>query len=237
MSSTSPTSSLSTSNDFAAELLLNRIMNGQLKADSGKTVTAGSRALAARLDTTAQSYGSLSSNVAAAQTLVQGAQDAVTEMISQLKYYTSAISNMDVADAKALWTDINTNLTALLATVIDDGSGAPLAVLGSTGKAVSLGLGTAETTTVGGLDVASGTAYSALTSGVSGATATSDIQSLCDDAIDELYGVVTRCGAQANLLANRYDMLNDLATTYHTASDEQATSTGGSASSLLNALL
>ena len=217
---------LSVNTDFSSELLLNRIMNGQMKTDTGKTVTAGTRSTAATLDATALSLGVTAAAVGSAKTIAQGTQSALTEVVSQLKSLRDALTSPG-ADAATLGGAYKTSLDKLLATTVDGN-----AVLGATGQDVKLGSGTAEKISIGGVNLANKTDFKALYTVLE----TAPTDTLVDKAITEVNTLIGLEGAKYSLLSNRVDMLNDLTTTYQTASDDQAVSTGGSASSLLNAL-
>ncbi len=220
-------------NNFAAELALNRIMNGQSAPANGHGLNAASRTLAAGLDVTAQRYGVIAANVASAQTLVQGAQDAITELIAQVKNLSDLCAGaQDDPAAQSMAADIKTHIDALLHTEVQG-----VKVLDSTGRTVSLGPGGMDTVTVGNANINRGGSkfdalYNVLTSGLTRASA----QSLCEDAVNELTAALGTQGAQYKILSNRYAMLQDLIGTCHSASDSQGVMTAGSpTSSLLNA--
>ena len=218
---------LSVNTDFSSELLLNRIMNGQMKTDTGKTVTAGTRSTAAKLDATALSLGVSAAAVGSAKTIAQGTQSALTEVVAQLKSLRDQLAS-PTADKSTIAGTYTANLTALLGTTVDG-----VAVLGNAGKAVDLGAGSG-TFTVGKVNLANQTNYGLLQTALG--TPATLTTTLVDNAIKEVNTLLSVEGGKYSLLANRVDMLNDLTTTYQTASDDQAVSTGGSASSLLNAL-
>ena len=135
---------LSVNTDFSSELLLNRIMNGQMKTDTGKTVTAGTRSTAAKLDATALSLGVSAAAVGSAKTIAQGTQSALTEVVAQLKSLRDQLAS-PTADKSTIAGTYAANLTALLGTTVDD-----TVVLGATGKNVKLGTSNGEIMTVGG---------------------------------------------------------------------------------------
>lgn len=224
-------------NDFASELVLNRIMNGQIKSDTGKTVTAAGRVMASRLDATAFANSVAAANVSNGLTIAQSAQNAMTELAAKVKKLQElgATAKTD-GEVQAYATGMQAEIDALLDTQADGA-----AVIG--GKAgdqdlqtVDLGLGSG---TIGvGVQVnKSGTKFNALYTKLSTGATQANIDGLCSAAIDELYAAIATVGSQYDTMNNRYQMLNDLNETYHAASDMQAVTAGGSASSLLSRIL
>ena len=225
------TSTLTQDPDFASELLLNRIMNGQLTPESAKTVTAANRALATNCDATGASYGVIAANTAAGMTIVQGTQDALTELVSQVKTLGEICSGCTSnSEAQRAALRVKENIDQILAASVNG-----VNVLGNTGTNVTIG--ESETLTVGKANVNNaGSAFDALYSNLSSLTP-GNAKSLCDAAVEELYGAIAVQGAQYNILSNRYDMLNDLVGTYHLASDEAAKQASASSDTLLHVVL
>ncbi|MBO4300045.1 MAG: hypothetical protein J5861_00425 [Desulfovibrio sp.] len=235
MSSLSSAASLATSNDFASELALNRVMNGQTVPESGRGLNAASRALASGLDATALGYGVVAANVASARTLVEGAQDAITELVSQVRHLGDLCAGASSdAMAQSLAASVKQNIDALLQTEVQG-----VKVLGNSGRVVSLGLGNSDSMTVGQADInRSGSKFAALYNALTGGLTRASAQGLCEDAVHELTAAIGTQGTQYRILSNRYDMLNDLIGTCHMASDSQSVTTAASPSpSLLNAFL
>lgn len=233
---------LTTNTDFASELVLNRIMNGQLKSDTGKTVTAGGRATAAKFDATAHANAVVATNVSKGMTLAQGAVDAMTELAAKVKKLQElAGTASDDDEAKAYATDIKDHIDKILATKVDG-----VTVLGNATAnpndlgVVNLGLGSGTLTLyhdINANDTAFNKLYVALdTFKVANATP-NDTNDKCTAALEYLYQQIALAGSQAETLNNRYEMVNDLNTTYKTASDMQAVTGGGSASSLLSQII
>ncbi|MCR5815064.1 MAG: hypothetical protein K6G15_11325 [Desulfovibrio sp.] len=227
----SHTPSLTQDPDFASELLLNRIMNGQMVPDSGKTVTAANRALATNCDATGASYGVIAANTAAGMTIVQGTQDALTELVNQVKTLGEICSACETnSEAQRVAQQVKNTIDEILAANVNG-----VTVLGNTGTDVTIG--ESEKLTVGKANVnRSGSAFDALYSSLSSITP-GNARNLCDAAAEELYGAIATQGAQYNILSNRYDMLNDLVGTYHQASDEAAKQARASAETLLSVVL
>lgn len=227
-------------NDFASELVLNRIMNGQIKSDTGKTVTAAGRVMASRLDATAFANSVAAANVSNGLTIAQSAQNAMTELAAKVKKLQELGATAKTDDeVQAYATGMKAEIDALLDTQADGA-----AVIG--GKAgdqdlqtVDLGLGSGPINV--GVQVnkggTNGTKFNALYAVLTTGATQADIDGLCSAAIDELYAAIATVGSQYDTMNNRYQMLNDLNETYHAASDMQAVTAGGSASSLLSRIL
>ena len=228
---TTSTSGLTENTDFAAELLLNKIMNGQYRTTNGNTITMGGRINAAHLDVASRANNAAAGNVAKGVTIVDGTQDALTEVLALAKNaYEAATTTKDSAALAALGTEFSSQLNSLISTTLDG-----VAVLGTT---TGIDLGAGSGTLSAGVDLTADAGYQALSSAIGSMAAgnTSAAYSTMEKAINGILGLISVAGAQANLLNNRYDMLNDLASSYHTASDHQVVTQGGNATSLLNAL-
>ena len=236
-------SALPSKYDFASELVLNRIMNGQVETNGGKTINTATRNMATRHDATALSCDVLAANVAADKTIVETTQDALTEIIYQIEKVREASLAVDV-DIDAFGHALQDNFDSLLATEVQG-----VKVFQGRGETATIGnpaVNLFETLDVGDLDLRSTSTspkfadfYTGIASGgslITQAGSRDQVAQLCDDAIQELKGYIVRKGAQINILNNRYDMYNDLAATYHDASDGEAMNMGGS-TGILNAAL
>ncbi|MBO4334610.1 MAG: hypothetical protein J5846_02085 [Desulfovibrio sp.] len=213
--------------DFAAELLLNKVMNGQYRAESGKTLTMAGRINAANLDATAKTYNVSAENIQKGSVIADATQDALTEMIALAKKVQEA--SLVTTDANALsklGTEFSNQFAALYDTEVEGVS----VLQGTTG--VDLGLGGSVSVGVSG-----DTDLNALSTAIGTMAGGGTISQNLDDIIAHLYVTVATEGSKASLLGNRYDTLNDLAANYKVASDNQAVTEGGSPTSLLNNLL
>ncbi|MCR5813545.1 MAG: hypothetical protein K6G15_03490 [Desulfovibrio sp.] len=213
--------------DFAAELLLNKVMNGQYRAESGKTLTMAGRINASHLDARARSYNVSAENIEKGSVIADATQDVLAEMIALAKKVQEAnLSTTDATSLTKLGTEFSNQFSTLYNTVVEG-----ISVLQRT-QGVDLGLGGQISVGVSG--DADLTALSTAVADLAGGSTTA--QNL-DDIIAHLYATVAAEGSKASLLGNRYDTLNDLAANYKTASDNQAVTEGGSPTSLLNHLL
>lgn len=228
---TTNTSGLVENTDFAAELLLNKIMNGQYRTTNNNTVTMGGRINAAHLNAASRVNNADAANVARNRTIVDATQNALTEILDLAqRAYAESSANSDATYLSKMGTEFSTELQELLKVTLDSN-----AVLSA---AVPIGLGAGAGTIAGGVNLTADAGYAALTAAIGAMTAGSQgAASNFESAINSLLALVATTGAQANLLKNRYDMLNDLSQSYHTASDNQVVTQGGNATSLLNALL
>lgn len=236
MAPSTNTSSLSYDSDFASELVLNRIMNGQLEPASKKTVTAANRALASDFDATGYSYGVIAENIAVGKTVVEGSQNALTEVMDQVKRLGEICSALDdpgeaQRSAREVWQNIAAimktevglpNLQGSRVHVFHDASSGPLNV--------TIGEGSNDVLPVGDIDLDALAGFNALHTAVNNGTISSaNAMSLCEDAVEDLLGAIANQGAKSQILSNRYDMLNDLISTYHEASDDSSKVIGPSA--------
>lgn len=230
---TTDTTGLVRNTDFSAELLLNKVMNKQYKTQNGNTLTLAGRLNASNLDSQAQGYGVLAGNVAKAATFADATENALTEMLDLAKRVQGAAnSTSDTAAMQKLGTALQSEYDSLLASSVDN-----VALIGGT-KEAKLGLGSSSIT-LGSADYgtagALGNLKTALAAMSAGST-TTDPTTL-DTTISQLNAAVAAEGSKASVLHNRYDALNDLSASYLQASNDQAVTAGGSASSLLNSLL
>ena len=230
---TSSVSAVERDTDFTAELILNRVMNGQLATKSGKTINAASRLMATRHDATAFDCGVVAENVAYGKTIVQATQNALTELVDHVKKIRDICATDDPATrSQDVTQTLKAQLDSILATEVDN-----VKVLENTGLNLIIGINNNnETMTIGNANVLKGGEFNNLYDSLDDLTSesTEDIRDACDAAITELYGCIANQGVQYSILDNRYTLLNDLALTYHRASDEQAVHMGGSMS-VLNA--
>ncbi len=203
----------STTSSMASELLLNKIMNGQLETDSGKTVTAGTRSSAAALSNEALTPALESAEVKKGEAYATEFQSHVTEAVNYLTNLQAAVSGAanDTA-AAALLTGAKTFLATIQGTTINGVT--PLAAASPTALTASLGNG--QTLTIGGT---AATDLATFTS--SAATTKATILTAIQTAITELNESVATTGLQVQTLRGRSALYDDIAATYSDAASQQ----------------
>ena len=226
--SSASSTGLTKNTDFAAELILNKVMNAEYRATSGNTLTLGGRMNASKLDATAHTYNVQAENIAKAKTLADATENALTELLALAKRAQEVNLVENSTNLQRLGKEFQTQFNSLLTTEVES-----LKVLNGT-KAASLGLGSGEVTL--GVSGTADAGIAALSSALSSLAAGSSASNW-DTVIDQLTTSLGVEGSKAALINNRYDVLNDLAASYKDASDAQAVTAGGSSTSLLGELL
>lgn len=235
----------STTSSLASELLLNKIMNGQVQTSTGKSVTAAGRAVANRLSSTAYELRTAEKNMAYGEGFVSAAQGEISSLKDQL---TSMKKNlMDVANNQAAnGTDFKNasvdaieaysqysaamskamyNGKSLLASSskldLNAGNGMTISVLGDNLKSKASLLGTVRTALAGVVDKA--TATGALTK--------------INNAISMLEGYEAKYGEDIKALQNRQLLLADQGASLDSTAAAQSVASLSGASNLLSAML
>lgn len=216
--------------DFSSDLLLNKIMNGQYSATSGKSITLAGRLNASDLDTQATTYAVQAENVRKSSVYADALANGLSEIADIAKRAAQYNASMDGEALKKAAAGLQQELTSLLNTTTDGGN-----KLFSSVISTDLGQGAgsvviASNISAGGISSLS-TALSTLAAG-SNITGTD-----LEKAQQVLLGEISDASAKAALLENRYNSLNDLISSYRNASDEQVVNAGGNSTSLLNNLL
>lgn len=225
------TAGLVKNTDFPSDLILNKVMNGQYSATSGKTVTLAGRVNAAKLDAQATTYGVQAENVRKGVVYGDAVANALSEISDIAKRASQANASMSgdalTAFAKGLYSEFE----SLLKTQDADGK----SLFGGTAPSFDLGQGSG-TVTLGQASTAGGIA--ALTKAFSSLTGGTNIT---DGSIEDAQGLlladISTASAKAALFENRYNSLNDLISSYESASTDQVVNTGGNSTSLLNNLI
>lgn len=222
--------------DFASDLLLNKVMNGQYSATSGKTITVAGRINASSLDAQATKHGVTAENVRKGAVYADAVANGLSEFADiakrAIQYNASMEGDALKKAASGLVAEFNAlkNMTADDGTKLFDAGTTPSFDLGQGCGTVALGIKTAS----GGIGNLS-TALAALSAGTKiTATGTANTLALSQS---QLLGEITDASAKAALLENRYDSLNDLISSYKSASDDQVVNSGGNSTSLLNNLI
>ncbi|MBQ7618460.1 MAG: hypothetical protein IJS50_06260 [Desulfovibrio sp.] len=218
--------------DFGSELLLNRIQNGQIEPRSKKTVNTAGRALAENFDAAGYNYGVLAENIATGKAIVEGSENALTEIKDIVERLGAACAALeDQTDCQNMAKEIWKNVDAVLATQLGP-SDTP--VFDTRNNGLNLTIGEGETLKVGGINLEQN-AFRALKNAVSnGSIDSSNALDLSQKAMDQLLMEIADQGAKHKILSNRQDLYSDLTSIYHTASDDTAKT---SISSLFSAVM
>ena len=220
--------------DLAAELVLNKIMNGQLKTSTGKTVTAAGRTMASRLNSEGYAAGAAAGAVSSGIGYVQAAQSQTSEMVAKLQEMrnnlAAATDDAAVVAAATQANDMMTYLNKLQIsevgnqllfnsgsiTEISAGMGAKIGILGKDVDAVLTALD-----------------FTSIATLTNAAAAIDDI----DTAIAALNGHIADYAIQYKQLTDRAAVLNDLGAGFDEAAQGQSITATQGASGLLAAML
>ena len=231
--------------EISSELLLNKIMNNQVKTSTGKTITSAGRTVSSRLSATGYAAGASAGAVAGGLGYVQAAQDQTTEMVTKLNEMQKqlAVLNSSTNGTAATATlstakDLMAYVTKLTNSGINGqslftGKGILLdAGMGSTIKILNKTIAVTGTTPLGSLN----TALGALTSTFCAKTMKTATDAL-NAAIGAINGYIGDYGVSYNQLRDRTEVLNDLATGFNESAAGQAISGASGASALLGNML
>lgn len=221
----SNSSGISQNNNFSAELLLNKIMNGQVQSNNGNTITLGTRSAASKLSREGAAYGVSAANLEGHIADVNAIQNTVSGILEQVKN----VSKAD--DSKTALKEIGDSIAQLLLTKVGGG----VSLIGDAGIEIATGLG--GKVTLGGYNInADGTALMKL----QGQLATGDVTNIdlfVTNAVNQLLGVSAQVGSQIGLLSNSRDILQNFASDYGNASNNQVVMQNGSSTGLLGNVL
>lgn len=245
-------------NSLAAELLLNKIMNGQVQTESGKTVTAGSRMKASELNRQAVGPSIASANVKAGVATAVEIQTRLTEAKAYLENLDKALADTTMEAGKKVAADAVKFMNNFATTKIDSVTvfGAPpVAGPPATGDPntidISLGLGgDTDVLTLGGIDFSEYVQAGATTN------AAVNLKSLADAGTQEAFDTalalvltdletgiakansnIGLTGMQIQTLEGRSAILDDLSATFTDAAAQQFVVGTGGANDLLNNVL
>lgn len=218
--------------DFSADLLLNKIMTGQYRTQNNNSITIAGRMNAAHLDSTATKLNIEAETARKGMVLADSAANGLSEILERVRDFAEINTTLTGSDLQSAASEVQSQLTTLIGTQVNGTS-----VLGGETNVL---LGQGDTTGVKvGLDLANETAYKAFTEAltdlVDNGTAIDD--TVIKSAINELMVNITNEAGKSNVLENRYNSLNDLANSYHDASDDQVVTAGGNSTLLINKLL
>lgn len=224
------TSGLIQNSDFSSDLLLNKVMNGQYSATSGKTITLAGRLNAAKLDNAANKLGIEAGNVREGAVYADAVANAVSEVADIAKRASNINSSMSGDALKSAAQGLYDELTGLLGLKVDVDN-TSTAIFGNTLK-YNLGQGSGDFTIGQATTGAISSLQDQLKTMTGGSTS-----STIDDIYGQMLGEVTNAASKAALFENRYTSMNDLLTSYRNASDDQVVNAGGNSTSLLNNLI
>ncbi len=209
----------SSGNNLAAELVLNKLMNGQAEAESGRTVNAASRQAAAALNSEAEALVAINPGIKTATAELTELQSLASEFRLALIDVNEAVTSgnataistaAEVADQ--VYASINANPYAA-ATTIDAGLGATIshAILPADIKTLGDSLAGLVTTP-------------ATTDTFTGAYA---------DGLTGVINLESSLGLEIGLLENRTALIDDVVNTYTTTASNQYVQSVDGATDLL----
>lgn len=226
---------------LASELLLNKIMNGQVKTSTGKTVSAAGRAISSRLGGDAYSARAAESNMAYGEGLASSAQNEVSSIKDQLLktkqnllgvLANTAATSADFATAGAAAQGVYKNLSATVAGAKYNGQ----RLLGNTAISLNAGNGMKiDVLPVRGASLV--TPLKAAFSGVNNATAANAALTAINTAIDGLIKQEAVLSDSVKALQNRQLLLADQGANLDNAAASQSLADMGGASNLLSSML
>lgn len=236
----------STTSSLASELLLNKIMNGQVQTSTGKSVTAAGRAVANRLSSTAYELRTAEKNmvygegfVTAAQGEVSGLKDQLTSMKKNLMDVVNnqAANGTDFKNAGVAAKEAFAQYSAAMNGAKYNGQ----ALFASTAKSLALNAGNGLTISVLGDKLTANTAAftnlkTALANVTNQAGATGAISKI-NAAISALEGYEAKYGEDIKALQNRQLLLADQGASLDSTAAAQSVASLSGASNLLSAML
>ncbi len=236
----------STTSSLASELLLNKIMNGQVQTSTGKSVTAAGRAVANRLSSTAYELRTAEKNMAygegfvtAAQGEVSGLKDQLTSMKKNLMdvYNNQAANGTDFKNAKVAANEAFAQYSAALNGAKYNGQ----ALFATAAKTLALNAGNGMTISVlGDKLVGQGTFVGDIKTAVNAvadkATASAALTAI-NNAISSLEGYEAKYGEDIKALQNRQLLLADQGASLDSTAAAQSVASLSGASNLLSAML
>lgn len=205
-------------NDFEAELLLNKIMNGQVRVDNGRTVSAANRAKSTSLDIQGIEAATKAGDVAA----------HVPALIEQQSILTN-ILNVATQLKKELAANPATTITGVLL-----GKLADLVTMSTDAKLGSQNLDIGLTLTGSGTPPADGFATTDHAAVLGTAITT---EALLDAHIALLGDALAASAADIKIVNNASSLLKDLADSYTQAGSRQTSVSGFGSTGLLNSIL
>ncbi len=219
-------SSINSTSSMASELLLNKIMNGQIQTDSGKTITAGTRAASSALSRSALTPALDSATVAQGVAYANDYQSRLTEAIDYLTNLDKTLAGATDAEATALQANAVTFLGTIQASKING-----VTAFAATPTALNAQLGDGATMAIGGKAGALINTYAGLTG------TASELRTGITTALTGLNSELSSVSLQIQTLQGRSDLLDDVAATYSDAAANQYIVDTDSTQSLLENVL
>lgn len=223
--------------NLSSELLLNKIMNGSVQTESGKTVTMGSRVASSKLNLSAVAPSISSANVKTGSAQATVMQGRLSEMKDYLENLQNEVKTATLETAKSLGADATTYVNKVATTKVDG-----VLVFG-TGK-ITVDMGFEESLELGAEEA--GKAMTALGTAI-GAAAPDDETKLAkwktdqtkaiDTALKAIYDEMGASTSQIRVLDSRSAILDNIAETYVDAASNQGIVASGGANNLLNSVL
>jgi len=233
-------------NNLAAELLLNKIMNGQVQTESGKTVTAGSRMKASELNRQAVAPSIASANVKAGVASAVQIQTLLTEGKNYWENLDKALADTTLISAQKLAKDAIKFMDTFVASEVEGKTVFGIsAAAGDTTVEIQLGFG--DTLGLGGIDFetdyAGTTGLKKLLDDLVAADDTAfdaallAVRAALDTDIAKANSNLGLTGMQIQTLEGRSAVLDDLSATFTDAAAQQFVVGTGGANDLLNNVL
>lgn len=229
------------SSSLASELLLNKIMNGQVQTSTGKSITAAGRALSSKLSSNAYEMRVAEKNMVYGEGLVSAAQNELSGIRDQLTNLKASL--LDLRDGGAAGQ--TPTAIAELGKEAAEVKAQVSAALGSKYNGVALNAATAielnagngmTIKVLGGGAMALSTVMNALSAIATKGDVATAITAI-DSAVEEILGREATYSATIKALQNRQVLLADQgASLDNTAASQSVTGMNG-ASNLLSAML
>ncbi len=233
------------SSSLASELLLNKIMNGQLETSTGMSITAAGRALSSKLSSEAYETRVAEKNMVYGEGLVSAAQSELSNIRDQLTNMKKSLLDMQNSNGVS-----STTLIKELGKEMEEGFAQISAAFAATydGKAllnsadaIKLNAGNGMEISVLGDNIATamkGDLRSNLANGAVKSTTTIKAAiTAVDTAIDQILGYESQYSATIKALQNRQILLADEGASLDTAASAQGVAGLNGASNLLNVML
>lgn len=231
---TSATSSL------ASELLLNKIMNGQVQTSTGQTITAAGRALSANLSGDAYKARVAETNMAYGEGLVSAAQNELSSLKDQLllaKQNIIDVQNRNSA-TKSDWEKVAADAKTMVMAAYNQATaaqynGKTLAI----GKSVSLNTGNGSINVLTGINVKTADIKGAtVIKGTTKGDLAASLKTL-DKAINALIHQEATAAGQIKAVQNKALLLADQGANLDSAAASQGVASMSGANNLLSAML